>query len=106
MEQREGAGAAPDRCADKLRDFETMSNEIARDGIEAHEAAVDTLAGAARRAHVNPLLVEVLVDPDQPRVARLRAWSRVLTAVRAPLATPDQTFGLRRNDALEDSWTH
>ena len=54
------------------------------------------VAQAARAQGVSPVLVDILADPGQPEVARLRAFGRVAAALTfgratAPTARPTRT---------------
>jgi hypothetical protein len=62
-----------------------LGADLASDGITGHESAVRDVVRAARRAAVSPILTDVLADPRQPEVARLRAYGRIA----AHLATLD-----------------
>jgi hypothetical protein len=65
-------------------------------GFSGQEVALRPVIRAARAAGVSPLLVDVLADPAEPEVARLRAFGRVATELAA--ATPPDT-GLAGHDA-------
>jgi hypothetical protein len=59
-------------------------------GFDAHEASIRQVVRAARAGSVSPVLVDILADPTEPEVARLRAFGRVAAALAAtPLATRD-----------------
>jgi hypothetical protein len=48
-------------------------------GFASQEVALRPVIRAARAAGVSPVLVDVLADPAEPEVARLRAFGRVAT---------------------------
>lgn len=59
-----------------------LSEDVAERGIEeAPVAVLAELARMGRSAGVAPVVCEVLTDPAQPEVARVRAFSRVSSAV-------------------------
>ena len=64
-----------------------LGADLASDGIAGHEPAVRDVVRAARRAAVSTVLTDILADPRQPEVARLRAYGRIaarLVALDAP----------------------
>ncbi len=71
--------APPARTGDLAVDLATL-------GFEAVEHEIARLARDARRCGVIPVLVDVLVDRQQPDVARQRAFLRIATSLewRAP----------------------
>jgi hypothetical protein len=56
-------------------------------GFEGHEVAVRQVVRSARAAGVSRTLVDVLADPSEPEVARLRAFGQVAAALAT--ARPD-----------------
>ncbi len=74
-----------DRYFDLARDLE-------HDGFQGHELSIRQVARSARAAGVSSVLVDILSDPSEPEVARLRAFGRVAAALAAaaPAATADQ----------------
>jgi hypothetical protein len=61
-------------------------------GFEGHEVAVRQVVRSARAAGLSRTLVDVLADPTEPEVARLRAFGRVAAALSArPPDTGDHT---------------
>ena len=66
-----------------------LASDLESFGFAGQEVALRPIIRAARAAGVTPLLVDVLADPSEPEVARLRAFGRVatelatLTSVRA-----------------------
>ena len=70
-------------------DLTQLALDLATDGIARHELAVLDVVRAARAAGVSPTLVDILADPAQPEVARLRAFGRIAAAdVARPAPTP------------------
>ena len=62
--------------------LEGLATRVAVAGISATTPdALEALAQTAEAVGVSPVLVEVLVDPAQPPVARERAFSLVSCAV-------------------------
>ena len=57
-------------------------------GFAGQEAALRPVIRAARVLGVSRTLVDVLADPAEPEVARLRAFGRVATALAAADARP------------------
>jgi hypothetical protein len=65
-----------------------LSWDLANDGFEGREPSIRRVARSARAAGVSPILVDVLADPSEPEVARLRAFGLIATALAAaPPAT-------------------
>lgn len=58
------------------------------EGIGADPVALLLVAHAARDLGVDEVLVSVMVDDDQPEVARLRAYARVSVQVVSRLQEP------------------
>jgi hypothetical protein len=52
-------------------------------GFEGHEVAVRQVVRSARAAGLSRTLVDVLADPTEPEVARLRAFGHVAAALAA-----------------------
>lgn len=66
--------------------IESLGYAIEARGIDADPASLLLLAHAARDLDVNEVLVDVMVDDDQPAAARVRAFARVSTSVSLSLA--------------------
>ena len=64
-------------------DLSRLAWDLASDGFVGHEAAVRQVVRSARAAGVSPLAARVLADPQQPEVARLRAFGRIDAALAA-----------------------
>lgn len=60
--------------------------DIAEHGVVGHGAEIATLAGLATSTGQSPVLVDVMLDPTQPGVARTRAFGMLLrrTSYRVP----------------------
>jgi hypothetical protein len=72
--------------------LDELAWDLASDGFVGHEVVVRQLVRSARAAGLSATLVEVLADPAEPEVARLRAFGHVAAALAArPAATGDQT---------------
>lgn len=65
--------------------LETLGYSIEARGISADPVSLSLLAHAARDLGVNDVLVDVMVDEQEPAVARVRAFARVSTTVDAAL---------------------
>ena len=59
------------------RDLTELASDLVSDGFAGHEAAVREVVRAARIARLSTVLVDVLADPREPEVARLRAFGRL-----------------------------
>jgi class 3 adenylate cyclase len=57
-----------------LRDLESVAAHIDRHGMAAVDSAIAALVEHARHIGANPVLVSVLADPDEPEIARARAF--------------------------------
>lgn len=64
----------------KSLDFQLEANGIAADPVN-----LLLLAHTARDLGINELLVSLMVDEDEPEVARVRAYARVSVQVAAAL---------------------
>ncbi|MHB1066778.1 MAG: hypothetical protein ACYC2Z_05035 [Candidatus Nanopelagicales bacterium] len=65
--------------------IKALGHAIESHGIQADPVSLLLLAHAARDLGVSDVLVGVMVDEDEPTVARLRAFGRVSTLVSAQL---------------------
>ena len=70
-------------------DLHLLAQEIESHGLVGHESAIDAVCRAARSAGLSPVLVDVLADPHQPEVARVRAFG-MLTARLAGASAPSR----------------
>jgi hypothetical protein len=73
-------------------DLHLLAQEIESHGLVGHESAIEAVCGAARTAGLSPVLVDVLADPHQPEVARVRAFAMLtarLAGRRAPVRTTE-----------------
>ncbi len=73
-------------------DLHLLAQEIESHGLVGHESAIDAVCRAARTAGLSPVLVDVLADPHQPEVARVRAFGMLtarLAGRRAPVPTAE-----------------
>jgi hypothetical protein len=69
-------------------DLHLLAQEIESHGLVGHESAIDAVCRAARTAGLSPVLIDVLADPHQPEVARVRAFGMLtarLAGARAPI---------------------
>lgn len=58
-------------------EMDRVAWRIATHGLRGSEDALRRLAGRARRCGVSSVLTEVLTDPTEPEVARIRAFGLV-----------------------------
>ncbi len=64
--------------------LESLAFDLASDGFAGHELAIRQVVRAARAAgpsRVPPTLVDILADPGEPEVARLRAFGTIALAI-------------------------
>jgi hypothetical protein len=64
--------------------LEALAFDLASDGIAGHELAIRQVVRAARTAgpsRVPRTVVDVLADPAEPEVARLRAFGTIALAI-------------------------
>jgi hypothetical protein len=54
-----------------------LADRLAAHGPGAVERELERFVGHARRQRVTPVLLSILADPDQPDVARERAFGRI-----------------------------
>jgi hypothetical protein len=73
--------------------------DLESSGFEGHEVAVRQVVRSARAAGVSRTMVDVLADPTEPEVARLRAFGQVAAA----LATRPPARGDGTDDAGHDA---
>ena len=66
-------------------DLTDLAWDLASDGFVGRENAVRQVVRTARSRGVPAVLTEVLADPSQPAVARLRAFGRIAALLAAPL---------------------
>ena len=62
-------------------DLSHLAEDLVSDGFVGHEAAVRQAVRSARMAGVSAVLTGVLADPQEPAVARLRAFGMVAAAL-------------------------
>ena len=67
-------------------DLTELAWELASAGFAGREHTVRHVVRTARAHGLPPVVVEVLADPQQPEIARLRAFGRVATLLAAPTA--------------------
>jgi hypothetical protein len=65
-----------------------LASDLESFGFTGQEMALRSVVRAARAAGVTPLLVDVLADPSEPEVARLRAFGRVATELATLPSVP------------------
>jgi len=66
-------------------DLTDLAWDLASDGFVGRENAVRQVVRTAHSRGVPAVLTEVLADPSQPAVARLRAFGRIAALLAAPL---------------------
>jgi hypothetical protein len=72
--------------------LDQLAWDLASEGFEGHEVVVRQVVRSARAAGVSPTLVDILADPAEPEVARLRAFGHVVAALAArPNPTVDHS---------------
>lgn len=63
-------------------DVERLAHDIARAGINAlTDDHLDLIERAAHAVGVRRVLVDILLDPEQPEVTRARAYGRITTRI-------------------------
>lgn len=65
--------------------IKSLDFQLEADGIAADPVNLLLLAHTARDLGVNELLVSLMVDEDEPEVARIRAYARVAVQVASAL---------------------
>jgi len=66
-------------------DLHRVAETVADQGIDAIDPSlVDAVAARALVLGANTTLVDILVDPDEPAVARIRAFGRLAMIVARP----------------------
>jgi hypothetical protein len=58
-------------------DFHELARDVDAAGMDSRQGTLQTLGDLARRASVSSVLIQVMLDPNQPEVARVRALARV-----------------------------
>lgn len=70
---------------DLLRNLPRAAETVADQGLDAIDAPmIDAVAARALMLGASTTLVDVLVDPDQPTVARIRAFGRLAVVAARP----------------------
>ena len=67
-------------------DLTDLAWDLASDGFVGRENAVRQVVRTARAQGVPAVLTEVLANPSEPAVARLRAFGRIAAQLAAPRA--------------------
>lgn len=79
-------------------DLHLLAQELEAHGFVGHDTAIDAVSRSARAAGLSPVLIDVLTDPTQPEIARLRAFgmlaSRLVNGPSRIVPEPDR--GARR----------
>ena len=66
-------------------DLRRVAETVADRGIDAIDPSlVDAVAARALMLGASPTLVDILVDPDEPTVARIRAFGRLAVVAARP----------------------
>lgn len=73
----------------------TLDHVVEAGGIDADPVALLLLAHTARDLGVDEMLVSLMVDEDEPAVARVRAYARVSVQVSSTLSGRPITVGLQ-----------
>jgi hypothetical protein len=71
-------------------DLTELAWELASAGFAGRENAVRQVVRTARAQGLPPVLVDVLADPRQPDVARMRAFGRVASMLAVPATASDR----------------
>jgi hypothetical protein len=66
-------------------DLTELAWQLASAGFAGRENAVRQVVRTARTHGVSPVFVDVLADPQQPEVARLRAFGRIARLLAGPV---------------------
>jgi len=61
--------------------LDDLALRVATHGVDSERRAVSTLVRQARRAGLDPVLSDVVVDPREPYVARQRAFGEIVTGL-------------------------
>lgn len=70
---------------DLSHDLQRVAATVADRGIDAVDPSfVDAVAARALMLGANTTLVDILVDPDEPAVARVRAFGRIAMIAARP----------------------
>ena len=64
-------------------DLTDLAWALESDGIRGHEVSIRQVVRSARAAGVSSVAVDILADPSEPEVARLRAFGQVASALAA-----------------------
>jgi ABC-type sugar transport system substrate-binding protein len=62
-------------------DLTNLASDLASNGFAGHDAAVRDVVRSARAYGIPSVLVDVLVDPREPEVARQRAFGMIASAL-------------------------
>jgi hypothetical protein len=60
-----------------ILDLEGLATQLDSDGLEGHDEDLRALAIRARRAGISASLVDLVVSPGAPEMARLRAFGKI-----------------------------
>ncbi len=71
------------RAGDQLTDLADLAWALESDGIAGHEVSIRQVVRRARAAGMSSVAVDILADPSEPEVARLRAFGQVAAALAA-----------------------
>jgi hypothetical protein len=61
--------------------LDDLARRVATHGVDTDRGAVSSLVRQARRAGIDPVLTDIVVDPREPYVARQRAFGEIVTGL-------------------------
>jgi hypothetical protein len=64
-----------------IASMDDLALRVATHGVDSERGAVSTLVRQARRAGLDPVLSDVVVDPRESFVARQRAFGEIVTGL-------------------------
>ncbi len=85
-------------------DLHLLAQELEAHGFVGHDAAINAVSRSARAAGLSPVLIDVLTNPTEPEIVRLRAFGMLasrLSTRRTP-TLPETGRGARRRFRRRD----
>jgi methylmalonyl-CoA mutase cobalamin-binding subunit len=70
-------------------EIDRLGHAIAAEGLDRHEAGIERIARLAAAAGASEAVLAVLTDAAAPEVARNRALSRAVAAIRGCRTNPE-----------------
>lgn len=85
-------------------DLHLLAQELEAHGFVGHDTAINAVSRSARAAGLSPVLIDVLTNPTEPEIARLRAFGMLTSRLgtRPTRSVPQPGRRVRRRVRRHD----